>query len=307
MPVVLYDVLGLKWITIPWPVVAMLGTATAFIVGFKNAQSYSRTWEARQVWGAAIGASRAWAMMCRDYIDDAAEVRAVIYRHLAWVTALRHQLRAHREWETTGKAYNQEYSRYFTVPEKETALEKELSKYMDAEELARLLHKNNKAVQLLSDQGMALKELHAAGKLEHFRFLELHAALREFSSHQGKCERLKNFPYPRQYATVNILFVRIFCLLLPFALLAEFDQLNEHVAGVVKGYMVWLVIPFSVLVSWVYTSLEQVGESTENPFEAGSNSVPISQMSRTVEIDIREMLDETDLPPALEARNNIVL
>lgn len=307
VPTVLYEVLDIKWITIPWPVVAMLGTATAFIVGFKNAQSYSRTWEARQVWGAAIGASRSWAMMCRDYIEDAEKARAIIYRHLAWLTALRHQLRAHRDWETTTKSYNKEWTRYYTIPEKETSLEKDLSKYMGAEELANLMRKNNKAVQLLSDQGVALKELHVAGQLEHFRFLEMHKELREFSSHQGRCERIKNFPYPRQYATVNILFVRLFCLLLPFALLGEFDALNQHVAGVLTGNMVWFVIPFSVLISWVYTSLEQVGESTENPFEANANGVPISQMSRTVEIDIREMLGETELPPALQPRNNIVL
>ena len=71
--------------------------------------------------------------------------------------------------------------------------------------------------------------------------------------------------------------------------------------------MVWLVIPFSVLISWVYTSLEQVGESTENPFEGSANDVPISQMSRTIEIDLREMLGETDLPPAITATNNIIL
>ena len=131
--------------------------------------------------------------------------------------------------------------------------------------------------------------------------------LREFSSHQGKSERIKNFPYPRQYATINVLFVKLFCLLLPFALLAEFNSLNEHVSGILKGYMVWFVIPFSVLISWVYTSLEQVGESTENPFEGSPNDIPISQMSRLVEIDIREMLGEMDLPPLLRPENNIIL
>ena len=99
----------------------------------------------------------------------------------------------------------------------------------------------------------------------------------------------------------------MFCLLLPFGLLREFDKLNESVEGVIKGNMVWLVIPFSVLISWVYTSLEQVGESTENPFEGSANDVPISQMCRTAEIDLRGMLGETDLPPPLEPRNNIVL
>ena len=135
----------------------------------------------------------------------------------------------------------------------------------------------------------------------------MHALLREFTSHQGKSERIKNFPYPRQYATINTLFVRLFCILLPFALLGEFNSLNDTMTGMLKGNMVWLVIPFSILISWIYTSLEQVGESTENPFEGNANDVPISQMSRAVEIDLREMLGETDLPPVLQPRNNIVL
>ena len=88
---------------------------------------------------------------------------------------------------------------------------------------------------------------------------------------------------------------------------ADFDKLNRGMKGFLQGNMVWLVIPFSVLISWVYTSLEQVGDSTENPFEGSANDVPISQMSRTAEIDIREMLGETDLPPALQPKNNIIL
>jgi putative membrane protein len=71
--------------------------------------------------------------------------------------------------------------------------------------------------------------------------------------------------------------------------------------------MVWFIIPFSVLISWVYSSLDQVGESTANPFEGNANDVPITQMSRNVEIDIREMLGECDLPPAFKPQNNIIL
>jgi putative membrane protein len=297
IPTVLYQVLDWKWLTIPWPVAALLGTATAFIVGFKNLQTYNRTWEARQIWGAAMSGSRSWAMMCRDFIEDESRSREIIYRHFAWLTALRYQLRAGRTWESTDKSYNREYKRFYTVPEKEIPLEKELLKYIPNEEMENILDKNNKAAQLLSLQSNALKKLYKDGLLDNFRFLGMHDKLTQFSDHQGRSERIKNFPYPRQYATICDLLVKLFCLLLPLALLGEFNHLN----------MVWLVIPFSVLISWVYTSLDQVGESTENPFEGNANDVPISQMSRTVEIDIREMLGEVDLPPAMKPQNDIVL
>ncbi|PZF71898.1 bestrophin family protein [Taibaiella soli] len=307
IPTVLYQVFDIKWLSVPWTVVGLLGTATAFVVGFKNQQTYNRTWEARQIWGAAMSTSRGFAMMCRDFISDPARTREIIYRHFAWLTAVRYQLRADREWEAVGKAYNKEYRKYYTVPEEEIPIETELAKYMTPDEIKEILSRKNPATQLLSIQSQSLAEMTKDGLLEHFRFLEIHSVLRELTSLQGKSERIKNFPYPRQYATINTFFVNLFCILLPFAMLKEFNELNDVVTGFLKGYMVWLVIPFSTLISWVYTSLDQVGESTENPFEGNANDVPISQMSRNVEIDIREMLGETDLPSVIPVKNNIVM
>lgn len=307
IPTILYQVFDIKGLSVPWPVVALLGTATAFIVGFKNLQTYNRTWEARQIWGATMSTSRVWAMMCRDFIGDSNRSREIIYRHFAWLAVLRYQLRTERSWETTNKAYNKEYKEKYTIPEKETAIELELLKYIKKEEMEKVLSKNNKAVHLLSLQSDALKRLYDEGLLDNFRFLGMHTVIKELSDHQGKSERIKNFPYPRQYAIINSIFVKLFCIFLPFALLGEFNNLNDNIAGILKGYMVWFVIPLSVLISWVYTSLDQVGESTENPFEGSANDIPISQMSRLVEIDIREILGENDLPPALLPTNNIIL
>lgn len=307
IPVLLYQLAGFKWIALPWTVVALLGTATAFIVGFKNTQTYNRTWEARQIWGAIINSSRAWGTMSRDFINNAATSKELVYRHFAWLTALRYAMRDGRAWETTNKAYNREYRAYYSIPEKEIALEDELEKYLSPEELQYILSTKNKAAQLLSLQSRATKRLFDNTEIDDYRFVEMQKAIKDFFDQQGRSERIKNFPYPRQFATINSFFIKLFCLLLPFGMLKEFDKLNDGMEGFMKGNMVWLVIPFGVLISWVYTSLEQVGESTENPFEGSANDVPISQMSRTIEIDLREMLGETDLPAALQPKNNIIL
>ncbi len=302
-----YQLLNLKWLAIPWTVVGLIGTATAFIVGFKNLQTYNRTWEARQIWGAAMSASRSWGIMSRDFFDSAEKSKEIIYRHFAWLTALRYQLRESRQWETTTKAHNREYKKFYSIPETEISLKEELAKYISNDELEYILTTKNRAGQLLSLQSKTIKELYDTGLIDDLKFSAMHEAVRDFFGHQGRSERIKNFPYPRQYAIINTIFVKLFCFLLPFGMLGEFDKLNEGISGFLFGKMVWLVIPFSVLISWIYTSLEQVGESTENPFEGGANDVPISQMSRIAEIDIREMLGETDLPPALQPKNNIIL
>jgi putative membrane protein len=307
VPVVLYQVAGLTWIAIPWTVVALLGTATAFIVGFKNTQTYNRTWEARQIWGAILNSSRAWGTMSRDFISNKEKSKLLVYRHFAWLTALRYAMRDSRVWETTNKAYNEEYKAFYSIPERETPLEEELKKYLSGEELKYILSTKNRAAQILSLQSKTTKELFDNKETDEYRFVEMQRAIKDLFDQQGKSERIKNFPYPRQFATINSFFIKLFCLLLPFGMLKEFDKLNESIDGFMKGNMVWLVIPFSVLISWVYTALEQVGESTENPFEGAANDVPISQMSRTIEIDMREMLGETDLPSALQPKNNIIL
>lgn len=307
IPVVIYQLAGFKWLAIPWTVVALLGTATAFIVGFKNTQTYNRTWEARQIWGSILNSSRAFGTMSRDFINNSDKTKELIYRHFAWLTALRYAMRDSRAWETSSHAYNEEYKAFYSIPEKETSLEEELKKYISADELTYILNTKNKAVQLMSLQSKTIKQLFTDKEIDSYQFVEMQRMVKDFYDQQGKSERIKNFPYPRQFATINSFFIKLFCILLPFGMLKEFDKLNESIDGFMKGNMVWLVIPFSVLISWVYTSLEQVGESTENPFEGSANDVPISQMSRTIEIDMREMLGEADLPPALQPKNNIIL
>jgi putative membrane protein len=245
-------------------------------------------------------------MMSRDFFDNAEKSKELVYQHLAWLTALRYQLRENRAWETTSKA-NAEYLKYYSIPEQHTPLETELAKYLPDAELRQILASGNKATQIMSLQSKTTKGLLASQTIVLAQFVDMQKSIRDFLSQQGRCERIKDFPYPRQYATINSFFINLFCLLLPFGLLMEFDKLNESVEGVFKGHMVWLAIPFSVLISWMYTSLDRVGESTENPFGGSANDVPIAQMCRTAEIDLHDMLGETDLPPPLEPRNSIVL
>jgi len=307
LPVVLYHVIGLNWLTVPWTVVSLLGTATAFIVGFKNTQTYQRTWQAHGMWSHINSNSRAWGIMCRDYLQDTAKIQLLFYRHFAWLTILRYQLREGRIWEVTDHSHNAEYQKYYSIPERLTSLNDELSKYLSAEELRHISNTQNKGAQLLALQNQTVREIYDSQAIVPVQFLEMQRSLNTLYGLQEQCESTKDTPYPRQYSIINTIFVRIFCFLLPFGMLREFDKLNDGVTGFMKGHMIWLVIPFSVIISWMYTSLEQVGESTENPFEGSPNDVPISQLCRNIEIDLREMLGEKELPSPIKAQNDILM
>jgi len=311
IPTFCYEVLGCKWLSIPWLPIALLGTAVAFVIGFANNASYDRMWEARKAWGAIVNSSRSWGIMVRDYITNRhaedklsdEELKAVhqqlLYRHMAWLTALRYQLREPRVWEAIYQVHNAEYkNKYFTVEEQNGNLDAQLPKYLSMEEVKYILSKTNRAAQIISLQSQQLKELLQKGLIEDFRHMELEKLLIEFFNQQGVSERIKNFPYPRQYATLNLYFTKIFSFLLPLGMLQEFDKLG--------GNMVWLSIPFSALAAWVFATMAKIGESTENPFEGSANDVPITAMSRNIEIDLREMLNETEIPQPIKSVNNIL-
>lgn len=307
VPVVLYRFVGLTWLSVPMTVVALLGTAASFIVGFKNVQTYNRAMEGELVWTSILSASRLWGFIARDFPQDAGVTKALIYRHLAWLTALRYALRQPRAWESTSRPFNIEYQRFYRIPEREISIEALLPEYLPSDERVQVLASANRATKVLSLQCAAIGRLFASGQIGSNFYMEMERALRDLIDLQAKAERLKNFPYPRQYATVNTLFVRFFCLFFPFGLLQEFNKLNDGVTGFMHGNMIWLVVPFSVMVSWMYTSLEQVGSSTENPFEGGANDVPISMLCRTVERELKEILGEVDHGPVPESEAFVVL
>lgn len=301
VPTILYQFLHWHWLALPWVPIAMVGTAAAFIVGFRNTQTYNRLWEARQIYGSIVNSSRSFAMMINSFLPapESEAKKQFIYRHIAWLTALRFQLREERAWETIKSAIsNIEYSKLFTVEEWNSSLEKELESLLSEEDRKHVLAKKNRATHLINLQSLHLKRIKEAGKIDPLDYVEVENQLVQLFEHQGKCERIKNFPYPRQFATINQMFIRLFVSLIPFGMLNEFQKLGDH--------MVWLTIPFSVVVAWIFLAMEKVGENTENPFEGNANDVPITALSRTIEIDLREMLGETDLPPAKQAKNNIL-
>jgi putative membrane protein len=118
IPVLLYEILDYKWLHLPWLPIALIGTAVAFVVGFQNNAAYGRIWEARKIWGGIVNTSRSWGILVNDYItNDFAELKAsdeeissikktLIYRHIAWMTALRYAMRTKKSWEVFFRLQN---------------------------------------------------------------------------------------------------------------------------------------------------------------------------------------------------------
>nr|WP_321223391.1 bestrophin family ion channel [uncultured Psychroserpens sp.] len=314
IPVLLYEVAGFKWLTLPWQPIGLIGTALAFITGFKNNASYDRQWEARKIYGGIVNASRWFTTMVNDFIsntntdDPKTETelfkirKAMVLRHVAWMSALRHALRQKKTWETakTNKS-DQEHMKQIKVPEFENSLSDELEGYLPVDEKTKILSKTNKQTAVLNFQSKHIAQLASAELIDNFRHVEFQNVIGELFTLQGKAERIKNFPYPRQFATLNTYFIWIFILIMPFGFMRQFDLTAQSLIasgvsnlyfGFLVEHFVWLSIPFSVIISWIFFAMERVGDTSENPFEGMGNDVPISTISRAIEIDIREMIDD---------------
>ncbi len=315
------EVFGLSFLHLPWAPIAVLGTATAFIVGFQNNAAYGRIWEARKIWGGIVNASRTFGMKVCDMVtneyakesasdEELAEHRQVlIHRHVAWLTALRHAMRQSKPWEEFEKhATNREWSAMACIPERHGTLEGDLAKILPPKEVEEVLRKSNKQGAILFMQSRHLRELKERGLVWEFSFLELENMLQELFTLQGKSERIKNFPYPRQYATLSYQFVWVFLLMLPFAVIPEFEKIGESLATrwpQLAVHFVWLAVPFCALISWVFHTMERMGRVGENPFEGSANDVPISTISRGIEIDLRQLLEEEDIPEQFPEQFNV--
>lgn len=298
--------LGANFLSLPWQPIAILGTAVAFIVGFKNNASYARLWEARQIYGAIINDSRSFAYTLRDALNEnSEEVKSLFYHHFAWLTALRFQLREARAWENMNQKSNIEYLSFYDIPERTTTLEEELKPYLSSSDYEYILTKKNRATQLSALQSKNLAKLYKDGKLNDFQWNLLQQSLSKFTDNQGKAERIKNFPYPRNFSSITTYLLILFVLSVPFGLLHEFEKLGQ--GTILENYSVWLNVPFSMILTWVFITLDTVGESSMNPFEGSANDVPITQISRTIEIDMRDMLNEENLPLPITPKNNILL
>lgn len=308
IPTVLYAIFEWHFLSIPWQPIAILGTALSFIVGFKNNASYGRIWEARQIYGSVINDSRSFAYTLRDAAGgkNSETVRKMFNYHFAWLTALRFQLREPRSWENMKRKSNQDFlNGRYSIPEWESKLAEELKKYLSEEELKYILSKKNRASQLIAMQSENLSSLKENGIINDIKWLELQKALTRLIDDQGKAERIKNFPYPRNFSSVTTYLMFIFVLLLPFGLLNEYDKLGE--GTILEGYTIWFNILFSSIVGWAFHILDTIGESAVNPFEGSANDIPITQISRMIEIDMRDMLDEKELPEPIAPKNNILM
>jgi len=298
--IVLYEITRVPF-SLPWEPISVIGIAVAFYLGFKNNSSYDRTWEARKIWGAIVNDSRSLAIGILSL--PASQVpfdwkKTFVFRHIAWVIALKHTMRKGKTWEHNSKIENLVFTPYFRE-EGMKGMDVELEKYLTAEEIHQLKSLTNIPVQILKTQSLELKTLEESGGITEYKHVWLQQLIARLIDNQGASERIKNFPFPRQYASTGLFINYIFCALIPFGLLDIFSQSDR--------LHYWLPVPFSTISIGISLPVDRIGDYSENPFESAYNDVPISSISRVIEIDLLEMLGEKEVPKPYPVENGFLM
>lgn len=270
-------------VTLPFSISAILGSALAIFIAFRNNNSYSRWWEARTLWGGIINSSRVLARLIITFTDSHSHQpnyqreksenfkRELVYNVIAWAHALRLQLRKQDSWS-------------------------EIEHLLSAAEFEQLLNKQHKVNFLQLIIGQKIYAAMANQTLGGFDSFQMEGQLLALVNYQGGCERIKNTPLLRQYDYFTRLFLYTFILLLPFSLIGDFTKMNID----------YLVIPISIIISFVFAIIGKVGEVNEDPFENRITDIPLSALCNTIERDLKEMLGESNIPQKIEPQNGFL-
>ncbi|KQX04215.1 bestrophin [Ensifer sp. Root423] len=145
---------------------------------------------------------------------------------------------------------------------------------------------------LLREMGGILAGLHGTGTISNFQWAQLDGTLGKMSAMLAACERIRNTPVPFGYTLLLHRTAYLFCFLLPFGFA---DALG------------WATPFVTALVAYTFFGLDALGDELEEPFGVLPNDLPIVALAETIEINLREALGETNLPPLPQPKNYILM
>ena len=260
----------------------LIGLPLAIFLGFRNTAAYDRYWEARKLWGELLLRSRCLARQCLTLIDaplqaepqalpsalpsnpspDLADLRMrMIYRAIAFCQALKHQLRATPD--ATGEV------QAVLLPQEWQAL-------VDG--------RANRPAALMMTMGADLTACRKQGRIDSVLTAAIDQTLSAMTAAAAACERIKSSPLPFSYTLLLHRTAYMYCFLLPFGLVDSIGLMTPFVVGIV---------------AYTFFGLDALGDEIEEPFGLVPNDLPLDAICRTIEIDLRQALGETDVPPPL--------
>jgi ion channel-forming bestrophin family protein len=245
----------------PLTIPTFIGTAISILLSFKLNQSYDRWWEARKVWGSIVNDSRSLVIQLMTFTlkGNDPTIKKIAFRQIAWCYSLGQSLRGLNPMEN-------------------------LEEFVSKEELAEIKSHHNKPLSLLYLNGMDIKKLRDENQLDVFSQVQLDDTLVRLCDAQGKAERIKNTVFPVTYRLFLHSIIYLFVITLSISL---------------KNVSAYFELPLLVLISSAFFLLEKSSTHMQDPFENRPTDTAMTAIARTIEINIKELLKEPNVPAPL--------
>lgn len=264
----------MPFVSLPDLPLSLMGAALGIFLGFRTNSAYDRWWEARMLWGQLVNQSRTLARQAvsftRAHPDRSSAdswVREVIHTQIAYVHALRSHLRGEDVLTT-------------------------VRSYLDEQVSQPLTKERNIPAALLQRLGILVGEAAANQLVDGLQLQRLDATLTAVTDVQGGCERIKNTPLPRQYDLFPEFFIYVYCVLLPLGLV---------------GRLGLATAPLVVLIAFVFLVTNRIGRNIENPFEGSPHDTPMTALAVTIETNLRQALEQSDLPEPVRVQQGVLM
>lgn len=246
----------------PITIPTFIGTAISVILSFKISQSYDRWWEARKIWGTIVNESRSFVLQLQAFVakDKQQQIKSIAYRQIAWCYSLGQSLRGQ---DATAN----------------------LEKYLSDNDLDKIRKHINKPLAILQLNNTHIADLKNEGGLELFSQVQINTTLVNFSTAMGMAERIKSTVFPQTYRLFLHFFIYIFVVTLSIAL-TDIDSFFE--------------IPLLLVISSVFFLLEKSATYLQDPFSNLPTDTAMTTIATNIEINIKQLLGETNVPEPLK-------
>ncbi|KAA3438384.1 bestrophin family protein [Rufibacter hautae] len=255
--------------SMPSNIPAFLGTAITVLLSFKISQSYDRWWEARKVWGAIVNDSRSFVIQLQSFLPNpnSPVITTLAYRQIAWCYSLGQSLRGLDPLEGTGA-------------------------FLSKNDVSHLAQHKNKPLALIQLNALDIKQLYTYNEIDTFKHTQLDSTLVRLVDSMGKAERINSTVFPKTYRLFLHLAIYLFVITLSISL--------KEIALIYE-------LPLLVILSSIFLLLEKSAYHLQDPFRNRPSDTSVTAIARTIEINIRQLLGEKDIPDPLSPQGFYLL
>ena len=222
---------------------------------FRTNTAYERFWEGRKLWGMLVNTVRNLArQIWVSIIETSATDQMAKVRVLKLLVAFAIAVKLHLRDE---------------LPDAEIAT------LLTPEQLDKLHSMHHPPIEIAFWIADYLQDQHDRGHLNTYQLAGMMALLDRMVDVLGGCERILKTPIPLAYSIHLKQLVLIYCLALPFQLVATLGWSTPLIAG---------------LISFTIFGIEEIGIEIENPFGHHSNDLPLDDICRTMHRNIQDLI-----------------